>query len=259
MNILAIETTGPYCSVCILDNEETITEVNGSDRLSHLKSLVPMIEEALAQKSMTPKDIDVIAVSEGPGSFTGLRIGVTTARALSQATGIPVMTIPTLYAFGCGECDSPVVVCPLLDARRKQVYAGAYFDYQEILEGAPYLLADFLEELEGLLFAGQLSDGRVLADLGVLFVGDGAVKYREDILAWAEEAVVDAAVEETFQSAGPVAEFCLDNFDEEALLTYDEVEPEYMRIPEAERNRLAKEKGVSVEEANAGFGKESKR
>ena len=166
---------------------------------------------------------------------------------------------PSLFAFGCGECEEGVIVCPLLDARRKQVYAGAYYDYAEIIEGAPYLLADFLDQLKELVFAAELSDGTPLSSMPILFVGDGAEKYRKDIEAWAEEEDLEIAIEEKYQNAGSVAEFCYDTYSEDLLLTYDKVEPEYMRIPEAERNRLAKEKGISVESANKGFGKETSR
>ena len=229
MNVIAIETTGPFASVAIINDNNDLEEIMGDEKMNHLKNVVPMIQTLLDRNDLRLEDVDMIAVSRGPGSFTGIRIGVSTARALSQATGIPVMAVPTLAAFGCGEGEEGELVCPLLDARRSQVYAGAYRDYEEVVTGGPYMLDEFLEKLEPYN--------------NILFVGDGLGPYEERVQAWAEAHGKTYRCEEVYQSAGTVAEYAVDTCAEESLLPYDKVEPDYMRRPEAERKREAKIKG----------------
>ncbi|MEG0156534.1 MAG: tRNA (adenosine(37)-N6)-threonylcarbamoyltransferase complex dimerization subunit type 1 TsaB, partial [Anaerovoracaceae bacterium] len=221
------ETTGPYCSVAILDHEENITEVSGKDVLNHLQTLTPMIQQALEECQLQLSDIDVIAVSVGPGSFTGIRIGVSTARALSQVTGIKLMEIPTLLAFGCSQGEAHQVVCPIFDARRNQVYAGAYRNFEELVPGGPYLLDEFLEKLEG------------YDDL--VFMGDGLKAYGEAIKACAGERKI-TFIEES-QRAGAVCEMARDLLSVKPLLDYNDLEPNYMRLPEAERKLKEKSGG----------------
>lgn len=219
MRILAIETTGPYCSVALLDEEDNITEILNEERLNHLKSLTPMIEELLNKSQLQLNDIDVIAVSQGPGSFTGIRIGISTARAISQITGIKLMAIPTLFAFGCGYCEGDKIVCPLFDARRNQVYAGAYRDYEEVVKAAPYELEDLLSRMESWD--------------NILFIGDGVKPYRKEIEAWGVGKNIQ--IKEVYQEAGFVAELAKETLDEKLLLSYEKLKPDYMRLPEAER------------------------
>jgi len=240
MNLLAIETTGPYCSVAILDETEEITEMAAGATLGHLKNLTPMKEALLMQLGLDLADLTAIAVSVGPGSFTGIRIGIATAKALSQVTGLPLLAVPSLDAFGWGACGEGRIVCPLLDARRGQVYAGAYLDGEVLIPAGPYLLTDFLEALA----AGTLvmEDGREEALDDFLFIGDGAGKFQETLTAWAGEAGKEIACEDLTQNAASVAEYAYAAFSEEDYLTWEQIEPLYMRIPEAERNRLERER-----------------
>lgn len=267
MKILAIETTGPFCSVALIDDNDELEELMGDEKMNHLKTVTPMIEALLARHDLTVADLDVLAVSQGPGSFTGIRIGVSTARALSQATGVPVMTVPTLAAFGDGEGEEGQLVCPVLDARRQQVYAGAYRDFETVVPGGAYMLEEYLALLEEALIEKQATTPYLEENGGalpILFVGDGVDKYSEQIAAWATMRDLAAEGHAIYQSAGNVAEYAMRaivNFKEQQgslssgraageaedatlcglLLPYDQVTPEYMRIPEAERKRLAKE------------------
>jgi tRNA threonylcarbamoyladenosine biosynthesis protein TsaB len=102
-----------------------IVERRSTGELSHLTDLVPTIEELLESEGMTLASLGALAVSVGPGSFTGIRIGVSAARAIAQVTGLPVIAVPTLETFAFGF-EPGVIVCPLLDARRGQFYCGAY-------------------------------------------------------------------------------------------------------------------------------------
>jgi tRNA threonylcarbamoyl adenosine modification protein YeaZ len=125
MKILTIETTGPIASVALL--EEEITEIQGEKGYNHLTSLIPMTQQLLEQRGLSLGELTAIGVSVGPGSFTGIRIGVSTARALGQVAGLPLIAIPTLETFRFhGEEDDSVLRCAILDARRDQVYGACF-------------------------------------------------------------------------------------------------------------------------------------
>lgn len=140
MYILAIETTGPYCSAALIDENGNVTEKSSGGTLNHLQNLIPMIKELLDDCKLQIDDMSAIAVSAGPGSFTGIRIGVSTARALCQAAGKPAIAVPTLKSFVyhmCGEGAARIkIAAPIFDARRNQVYGGAYVMCAQAI-GAP--------------------------------------------------------------------------------------------------------------------------
>ena len=130
MFILGIETTGPHCSAALIDEKGNITIEKSMDRLNHLQVLTPLIDRLLKEAKITKDDICGVAASRGPGSFTGIRIGVSTARALAQVWNKPCIPVPTLFAFGYSRkdqlvADDKLAVCPIFDARRNQIYGAA--------------------------------------------------------------------------------------------------------------------------------------
>lgn len=235
MAILAIETTGPHCSVAILDNEGGLHQKTGTQVMNHLRILTPMIRDLMDQCGITWTDLEHIAVSVGPGSFTGIRIGVSTGRALNQITGIPLIAVETLAAFGRQEGeDGGTMVCPLLDARRSQVYAGAYRFGQTVISGGPYMLDEFLEMLE------EEDDLR--------FVGDGVSAYEDRICSWARERGKKFRCTHVVQQASGVALLARDMIraGEATALSWETLLPNYMRIPEAERKLKEKKAAGEV-------------
>ncbi len=228
MAILGIETTGPYCSVGLLDEEGQVYVEVGSRRFQHLATVTSMIEKILRQKNITFAQVDTLAVSVGPGSFTGIRIGVTTARALSQLTEIKLLPVPTLEAFALQEREKGFLLCPILDARRGQVYGGAYDGTKEVVPGGPYLLEEFVEKIRA-----------KAPHQPPLFVGDGvpvSLKRLEQSLG-----KKNFSQKETFQSARGVLAYAQD-YKGDFLKDPNELFPNYMRMAEAERQRLAKER-----------------
>lgn len=160
MNILAIETTGTTASVAIINESGDVWEEASDAKLNHLQFLMPMIDKVLEQSQLQIDDLTAIAASEGPGSFTGIRIGVSSARALAQALNLPCISVPTLKTFLYNQ-DYDGIVCPLFDARRSQVYGGAYqwicdtgnsvpqnMKIREVVEGKAYDLEEILEILK---------------------------------------------------------------------------------------------------------------
>ena len=203
MFILAIETTGPYGSVALLDEKGNVLGYQVSHgTMSHLKDLIPMVDTVLKKCGVSKNEIDLLAPSVGPGSFTGIRIGVSTARALCQALGIKAVPVPALEAFcfketalretarkscgqaaeaACGQtaeiaCDrtaeaacGKTAVCAIINARRGQVYGMI----DGFMEPGPYMLTDVIE-----VYKSKMEpDGWKL-----IFFGDGVDAYEKDII-----------------------------------------------------------------------------
>jgi tRNA threonylcarbamoyladenosine biosynthesis protein TsaB len=170
MLTLALETTTSVCSVA-LSRDGVAESIRFSRReMNHLTELTPMIRDMLAEADTALSDIDAIAVSAGPGSFTGMRIGVSTARALAQAAGKPIIPVPTLETFVFQQPAAGRVVCPILDARLGQVYAGAYRLNNNALEtlvpGSAYIYGDFITRVEAAVKT------RVYSSVGLLLMPD---------------------------------------------------------------------------------------
>ena len=260
MYLLAIETTGAYASVALLQAEETariLSVIHGNDRFSHLQNLTPQIDQILKDNQLQAGDVDVIAVSHGPGSFTGIRIGVATARALGQILGTPCVAVSSLEALALRALQTEeealqsgsggrLLLCPALDARRKQVYGAAY----EIRDGRlscmlperSILMVDFLKDLDEI--ADQYDR--------ILFLGDGIDTCGELIRQWAAERgeadtkqaadeagpapqVLYAPEEIRYQDAAAVALRGLQLWNDGKACDYIELQPEYLRMAEAEK------------------------
>ena len=126
MKIIAIDSSGLVASVAIVQDEEVIAEYNVQYKKTHSQTLLPMLDELKRMVDLDLQTVDAIAIASGPGSFTGLRIGSATAKGLGLALEIPIIEIPTLDGLACNLYGSDKVVCPIMDARRTQVYTGLY-------------------------------------------------------------------------------------------------------------------------------------
>ncbi|WP_295885187.1 tRNA (adenosine(37)-N6)-threonylcarbamoyltransferase complex dimerization subunit type 1 TsaB [uncultured Anaerococcus sp.] len=150
MNILAIDTSTMISTVTIASNNEIIGDFNVNQQKTHSESLVPMIENLLDLLGMTIKDIDAFVISEGPGSFTGLRIGMTVAKTLAQVNEKKLIPISTLLALA-NNSSSEKLKAPMLDARGNRVYAAVYDkDYNEIIKEDLYEIEDFIKFVDDL-------------------------------------------------------------------------------------------------------------
>ena len=253
MNLLAIETTGPYASVAIFREDGAIRSKTSDRKLSHLQNLLPMTGALLKECALEISDLTHIAASIGPGSFTGIRIGVSTARALSQTLSLPVIAVPTLRSFIWNMPDHDGLFCPIFDARREQVYAGAYYrDGDSCLvavdEGA-YAIGDFLSHVE----AFDPGNAKKI----VLF-GDGLPVYGKEIKEWGirtrrlsaegdplSDLLREAPEDSRYQRASATAAFAGTLLERGETRTFEALCPVYIRKAEAERKleeRLAKEK-----------------
>ncbi|MBU5676718.1 tRNA (adenosine(37)-N6)-threonylcarbamoyltransferase complex dimerization subunit type 1 TsaB [Alkaliphilus sp. MSJ-5] len=126
MKLLALDTSSMTATVALLDDDKLIGEYTLNHKKNHSQKLMPMIEELINSCDLTPKDIDVFAVSLGPGSFTGLRIGIATITTMAQALNKIVVGVPTLEALAFNLFNTQGLVCPIIDAQRDLVYTGLY-------------------------------------------------------------------------------------------------------------------------------------
>ena len=137
MRILALDSSGLVASVAVVEDgavdDQVIAEYTVNYKKTHSQTLLPMLDEIVKMTELDLHTVDAIAVAGGPGSFTGLRIGSATAKGLGLALEKPLIHIPTLEGLACNLCGIADVVCPIMDARRGQVYAGIYeFDGQKL-------------------------------------------------------------------------------------------------------------------------------
>ena len=164
--LLNIETTTKNCSIALFENENLITlKEQRSEKYSHAEQLILFIEEVLRQANISLKEIHAIALSKGPGSYTGLRIGTSTAKGLCYSLGIPLISISTLraMAFEMAKKQDYTFYCPMIDARRMEVFSSIY---DQANKEVRQIQADIVDENTYSKFLGSK----------VLFFGDGALK-----------------------------------------------------------------------------------
>ena len=141
MTMLAIDTSTDYLSLAVMRDERIIARFHRRSHMRHSSLLVPMIDKILKKAKVKLKDIDCFCISIGPGSFTGLRIGVVTLKGLAYALDKPIVTVPTLDAIAMNAKSFKGIICPVLDARKNKVYASLYrSDGKNIRKISKYLL-----------------------------------------------------------------------------------------------------------------------
>jgi tRNA threonylcarbamoyladenosine biosynthesis protein TsaB len=171
MKVLGIETSTRFCGVALVDEKRLIAEYRVSLELKHAERLLPLIDELLKASQTALSDLNAIAVSIGPGSFTGLRVGVATAKGLAIGCNLPLIAVPTLSAMAAPFCHAQSVIVPMISARKNEVYWATFSaSCCEITRLSP----DACDSLE-----------RVLEQMGhqpqLLFIGEGAILYRDQI------------------------------------------------------------------------------
>ena len=229
MNILMIDTSGPACGVAIARDGKLLYEASLEIGMTHSQRLMPMVDAALAMTGMEMKDIDLFGAVVGPGSFTGVRIGVSTVKALAHAAGKPCIGIDALEALAMNVPEFDGMICPILDARAQQVY-GAMFE-----PGVPpkRLLEDTAEKLAAFLDRVQATGKRAI------FTGDGVAVSEKAIRERLGEKAVFAPAAQLGLRAGCAAMLAHQYADK--AQDYITLLPLYLRAPQAERERAARE------------------
>ena len=247
MNILAIETTGKYGSASVINETGEVFSAVSTEEMNHLKGMMILIDEAIREAGIDKSELTHIAASVGPGSFTGIRIGVVTARVMAQMLGLPCVSVSSLEAMAERVLDAAVsagalYVVPVINARRHQTYAGVWeaeftSDYEQktlcaVMEEKQYMIEELLDLLKE---KAACYDGATC-----FFTGDGIDAY-EDIIkdAMSEGSYVFAGEELRYQHAESVARIALKKAKAGKVLGYNELMPEYMRLAEAEQRLKA--------------------
>jgi len=172
MIVLALDTSAAAASAAVVKDGLLIGEITIRNGKTHSQKVIPMINQLLGMLDYKPKDLDLLAVANGPGSFTGLRIGVVTIKAMAYALNIPVAEVSTLMALAYTVNETEGLVCPIMDARNRQVYTGLY----KISDDS----VSVLEEDSGIAI-DELMSVLKKYDLPVHFVGDAVPLYRDYI------------------------------------------------------------------------------
>lgn len=231
MKILALESSAVACSACLTEDDFLIAQSYENSGMTHSVTLLPMAEELMKRVGVQGEDVDVFAVAAGPGSFTGVRIGVSACKGLAWALDKPCAKVSTLEAMAWSVSVLPGILCPVMDARREQVYNALFsFDGETMTRLAPDR-AIGLEELEKEL---KSRGGKYI------LVGDGAQLCYDRLSGGGLELTLPPP-NLRYQSAWGVARAAWELAKRGELVSAGELVPEYHRLSQAERERLAKE------------------
>lgn len=249
MRILAIDSSGLTATVAVVEETETIAEYTVNYKKTHSQTLLPMIDEMMRMAELVPDSIDAIAVSGGPGSFTGLRIGSATAKGLGLALNKPLIHVPTVDALAYGMYGCTDMICPIMDARRKQVYTGIY----TFTDGSGTPGGEMLRQPEFQVIKSQMAVSveeliRRLNIYGrpVMFLGDGVPVYKELLKEGLKVPYSFAPAYMNRQRAGVVGILGMKYFQEGKVETAADHKPEYLRLSQAERERAQREKNAET-------------
>ena len=248
MKILALDSSGLVASVAVVEddgvNSSLLAEYTVNYKKTHSQTLLPMLDEIARMIELDLNTIDAIAVAAGPGSFTGLRIGSATAKGLGLALDKPLVHVPTVDALAYNLYGTDRVICPLMDARRNQVYTGIYEFRNNELSVIEPQMAVGIEVIAGKLRA-----------LGreVVFLGDGVPVFRkalmEELMQGMDFSFAPAHLNK--QRAGAVAALAVSYVRAGKIETAAEHRPDYLRPSQAERERAEKEAREKAEKAKA--------
>lgn len=231
MKILAVDTSATAASVCLADEDKILGEFYTNTALTHSQTLVPMTEQVLKTTHTEPDEIDYFAVNAGPGSFTGVRIGVAAVKGMAFKNNTTCVSVSTLESMAYNMLGNDCIVCAVMDARCSQVYNALFKvsgdNIERLCDDRALALSDLKIELEK---TGEK----------IILVGDGAelcAKFLENSLS----NVFLAPINNRVQTAASTAMAAIKSISENKVITPSELMPTYLRLPQAQRelnNRL---------------------
>lgn len=220
MKILAMDTSSVNATVAVSDENRILGEYTISNDRAHSQIIMPMLEDMLRLSSITVECIDVFAVAIGPGSFTGLRIGMAAMKTLAQAMSKPIIGVSSLDSVAASFFGSDKYICPIFDARRNEVYNAIYCKGEKITK-------DRVIDFDELLIE--------MAHKEVIFAGDGIIKYRDTIESFNKSNWYIAPGNLMMQRASSVASVAFERAKENKFDNLYELSPIYLRLSQAER------------------------
>lgn len=214
MLILAMSTSSKICSVALLENDQCIKELNIENQKTHSENLVPLIDELLKSVGKKLSEVNLLACDTGPGSFTGIRIGVSTIKAFAEINKIPVISCSSLESLSYNVSPTTSTLCSLIDARNNQVYCG-------IFDNNHHLLVDYIADDINVIIK-SLSQYK-----NISFVGDGAVLHKG--------LLPGSFISDNNIHAANVGICAYNKYINGSLGTADSIVPMYLRKSQAER------------------------
>lgn len=224
MKILAVDTSSKICSVCILEDQNVLLEKHTNDEKTHSQNLMPLIDELFKEANLTLDDIDLLACSQGPGSFTGIRIGLASIKAFADTKNIPVVGVTSLESLAYNITETGLIVS-LIDAKNDNVYYSMFsYDgtsYNQIGEFKSDSIQNILDDL-------------FIYDDKLIFVGDGSEIHRDKIAAVIRNAVF-ANPEQNLQTSISIAKSAYNKFKKGIYGDSNSLLPIYLKKSQAER------------------------
>jgi tRNA threonylcarbamoyladenosine biosynthesis protein TsaB len=228
MKILSIESASVTASCAVSDGKNILGEYTLRHKKTHSEKLMPLIEELMKELGLKIKDIDVIAVSEGPGSYTGLRIGAAIAKSLAYAAHINIVSVPTIKSLAANIYDVEKLIVPVMDAKAGRIYTGIYKwekdECVEVLKQFPCNIDELIEILNNYKEP-------------VIFNGDGSVNYREVIENNLNRKAYFAPEVFNYLKASTLNLIAYKMAVAGITVKAKELKPQYLRLSQAERNR----------------------
>ena len=235
MRALGIDSSGMVASVAVVEDTQMLAEYTINYKKTHSQTLLPMLDEIAKMTELDLNTIDAIAVAAGPGSFTGLRIGSATAKGLGLALKKPLVAVPTVEGLAYNLYDTQGLICPIMDARRNQVYTGIYQMDGDKLQGLEAQMAVGIDEL-----------AKKLCTYGkpVIFLGDGVPVHKDRLEKelMTDQDIAFAPAHMNQQRAATVGMLGIQYYKEGKTETAMEHKPDYLRVSQAEREREERQK-----------------
>ena len=222
MKILAVDTATRSCSAAVTDRGMLLAELTVVNGRTHSRHLMSIIDSVIEMAELEIEQLDGFAATIGPGSFTGLRIGISTIKGLAYALQKPVVGISSLDALAWQCNQTPLLICALIDARKKEVYSCRYrFINQEMIKEASEQVASPADSVQGI-------------QEPCVFVGNGAMLYRELIIDELRDLAIFADNSRNFIRASTIAELGLSKIEQEPAADAKILVPQYIRKSDAE-------------------------
>lgn len=234
MKILAIGTSGKNCTVAIVEDKNVIDEININDGLTHSQNLMPSIDKIFRDNNLRIDDIDYYAVSIGPGSFTGIRIGIATIKGICLAKDKPVIAVPSLLALAYNVKDHYGYIVSCIDAKNDNVYAAVY-DNSKL--GLPMQVGNYISDN-----VSELVERISKTDQNICIVGDGAELLKQKMIE-AElplDRIIFAKEESKIEYATSISKAAYDMIQEGKITDGVHLTPLYLKKSQAERELEAK-------------------
>ena len=237
MKILAIECSGLVAGIAVTEDDVLLGEYTMNYKKTHSQTILPMLDELAKMIELDLNTIDAIAVSSGPGSFTGLRIGSATAKGLGLALNKPIISVPTVDALAYNLWGIKEQICPLMDARRQQAYTGLYTfengQFETIISQCAVDISEIVEKINE-------------TQKSVIFLGDGVPVFAEYLSEHLTVPYTFAPANCNRQSAASVAVLAKKLYEAGIIETASEHKPDYLRLSQAERERKEKERDFKI-------------